>query len=359
MRVLIWSDSYIPLVGGGELFTLKTKEALDSAGFVTHLATVKNGRICRARDVTPIPILRVNGVPLASPSSLRSLIADFQPHGALLIGPSINNLTVAALLGRRPIVTHYLGDLSWNSIPGRILWPVYFRWLLPRSRHVLTISERVRESLIAHGVPASRVSSTKVGSDVPMMPDLELERENKIVFVGGLGRSHEYKRPDLLLRALPILSDKNVSVALIGGGDVGWLRALVQELSIEDRVRFLGVVDDEERARQIRSARALVLPSPTSQEGFGIVVLEAMRLGTPAVVGALAGASELVAATGFGETWRGTNETDLARAIDIVLSMPHKLLNLTFEKFAEISNDYTWDSVAARTVAVTTAAFAL
>ncbi|HZT11192.1 MAG TPA: glycosyltransferase family 4 protein [Candidatus Baltobacteraceae bacterium] len=358
MRVLIWSDSYIPLLGGGELFTLRTKQALDAAGFDTHLATVKNNRIRAACDVTTIPILRIKGVPLASPYSLQSLIARFQPHGALLIGPSINNVIVAALLGDRPIVTHYLGDLGWNSIAGRILWPAYFRWYLPRSRYVLTISDRVRESLIAQGVPASRVSSTKVGSDVPMVPDLELERENKIVFIGGLGRSHEYKRPDLLLRALPILSDKDVSVALIGGGDAGWLRALVQELSIEHRVRFLGVVDDEERARQIRSARVLVLPSPTSQEGFGIVVLEAMRLGTPAVVGALAGASELVAATGFGETWRGTNEADLARAIDLVLSMPHKSLQLAFEKFVAISNDYTWESVAARTVAVTSAAFA-
>ena len=359
MRILIWSDSYIPLVGGGELFTYETKRALDNGGYKTHLATVRNGVIQSAEDVTTIPILRVGGVPIASPPALHALLKRFQPEAILLIGPSVNNLTLALLSSRCiPIVVHYLADLSWRSPIGRLIHPAFFRWLLPASRKVLTISDRVQESLAAQGVPSEHIVCTRVGSDIPLM-EPSPQRDDAVVFIGGLGRSHEYKRPDLLISALPHLKDRSITVTFIGKGETEWLVDLARSLKVEGRVKFVGAVSDRDKTSILRRARALVLPSPTAKEGFGIVALEAMRLGTPVVVGRQAGASELVDATGFGRTWSGAAAKDLAKAVDYVLEIEPRVLFESFQRFANISAEYTWERVAQRTVAAANCAFGL
>jgi glycosyltransferase involved in cell wall biosynthesis len=61
----------------------------------------------------------------------------------------------------------------------------------------------------------------------------------------------------------------------------------------EDRIVFAGYVSDAERWAYLREARALLFPSHA--EGFGLPVLEAIRVGTPVVASDLAVIRELYA----------------------------------------------------------------
>jgi rhamnosyl/mannosyltransferase len=58
---------------------------------------------------------------------------------------------------------------------------------------------------------------------------------------------------------------------------------MVRRLGIGDRVHLAGEVTDEERLAWLHACAALVLPSTTRQEAFGIVQLEAMLCGRPVV----------------------------------------------------------------------------
>lgn len=59
------------------------------------------------------------------------------------------------------------------------------------------------------------------------------------------------------------------------------LEEQVVRLDLQDRVQFVGAVQQRELARYMGSARVLVLPS--SSEGLGRVLVEAMLCGTPAI----------------------------------------------------------------------------
>jgi len=103
------------------------------------------------------------------------------------------------------------------------------------------------------------------------------------VFLGvTVGRLVRRKALDLLLRAVAQPQNSSVYLALVGDGpELGSLRTLAAQLGLEERVLFLGRVD-EVRKWQILAVSDAYLSS-TMHEGFGMVYLEAMASGIPIV----------------------------------------------------------------------------
>ncbi len=98
-----------------------------------------------------------------------------------------------------------------------------------------------------------------------------------------LGRFDEPRKGmDVLLGALPGLVEAfpEIEILVVGRGDEDELREEVGELA--GHLRFLGQVDDAEKASAIRSADVYCAPN-TGGESFGIVLVEAMAAGTPVV----------------------------------------------------------------------------
>ncbi len=96
---------------------------------------------------------------------------------------------------------------------------------------------------------------------------------------------------DTLLHALTRLPENRPFFCLVGG--TGPLRGFLEEssrrLGLEDRVRFLGYVPEDELPLYYQVADVFVLPT-RSHEGFGLVSVKALASGTP-VVGTPAGAT--------------------------------------------------------------------
>ena len=104
-----------------------------------------------------------------------------------------------------------------------------------------------------------------------------------------LGRFDEPRKGiDILMRALPSIVEEfpDVQVLVVGGGNEAALRRRAGGLA--DRLRFLGMVDDETKARALASVDVYVAPN-LGGESFGIVLVEAMAAGAAVV------ASDLVA----------------------------------------------------------------
>lgn len=98
-----------------------------------------------------------------------------------------------------------------------------------------------------------------------------------------LGRFDEPRKGmDVLLGALPGLVEAlpDVEILVVGRGDEDELREKVGDLA--GHLRFLGQVDDAEKASALRSADVYCAPN-TGGESFGIVLVEAMAAGTAVV----------------------------------------------------------------------------
>jgi len=99
-----------------------------------------------------------------------------------------------------------------------------------------------------------------------------------------VGRFYRRKRVEVLLRAAAALCGRipELEVRIVGNGPCNdaW-RARARELKLEGVVTWLGDVSRAELAAEFNRAHLFCLPSV--QEGFGIVLLEAMAAGRPIV----------------------------------------------------------------------------
>lgn len=101
-----------------------------------------------------------------------------------------------------------------------------------------------------------------------------------------LSRLHYKKGCEFLLEAAALLRDRGVAcrVAFAGTGDEPYVRTLStmsEQLGLADRVHFLGQVRGVEKFSLYQNADLFVLP--TSQENFGLVLIESLACGTPVV----------------------------------------------------------------------------
>lgn len=137
-----------------------------------------------------------------------------------------------------------------------------------------------------------------------------------------LGRLAGYKGLPNLLNAIAQLP--NVNCWLVGdGSERRILEDEVARLKIQDRVRFAGAVNEEQKWRYLKTADVVVLPSTDKNEAFGMVILEAGHLGKPMVVTDIQGSGTAWVASQFGATIVATSDTSaLTAGIRQVLSMP-------------------------------------
>ena len=103
----------------------------------------------------------------------------------------------------------------------------------------------------------------------------------RLIFIGRLD---SYKRLDWLLQSLAALKEP-WQLAVLGDGP---RRQAFEDLNLsffgsQAPVRFHGRVDEASKLAQLASADLLVLPSDRCNEAFGIVQLEAMASGIPAL----------------------------------------------------------------------------
>ena len=99
-----------------------------------------------------------------------------------------------------------------------------------------------------------------------------------------LGRLHFKKGADLLLKAFEEIATNDDFLILAGPCEDEAHSRKLRELAegFEDQVLWTGMIDGDCKWGALRIAEALVLPS--HQENFGIVVAEALSVGTPVLI---------------------------------------------------------------------------
>ena len=116
-----------------------------------------------------------------------------------------------------------------------------------------------------------------------------------------VGQVSERKAQDVIIRALPRVLARHPDVTYVMAGLPTRrepLAALAAELGVADRVRFAGVVADEDLPATYNLADVFALVSRRTAtgdvEGYGIVVQEAALCGVPAVVSRDCGLTEAI-----------------------------------------------------------------
>lgn len=137
-----------------------------------------------------------------------------------------------------------------------------------------------------------------------------------LMTVARLRSTDSYKGVDVTIKALPEIAKSfpNVKYLVIGrGDDRPRLAELADHLGVAERVIFVGFVPTEDLAEHYQLADAYVMPS---QEGFGIVYLEALACGVPVLAGDADGSADPLQDGKLG--WRVPHRDSAAVAVACV-----------------------------------------
>ena len=168
--------------------------------------------------------------------------------------------------------------------------------------------------------------------------------------LGFLGRFTEPRKGfGILLPAFAALSATRPKVRLLVAGPGDTAEALSDvDPAVASRITFLGLVDEEHKARMLRSVDAYVAPN-TGGESFGMILTEAMAAGTPVVASDLEAFRKVLDDAGV--LFPVGDSAALAEALAAVLEDPGQREAMA-ERGRVVVAPYDWAEVSRRVLEV-------
>lgn len=248
--------------------------------------------------------------------------------------------------------------------------PAFKTWLAERlllgfasrkADRIIAISQNTKQDLRqVFNVPEEKIAVTLLGYDQSIYSshadgnDRAVMRERKLtpgylLFVGTL---EPRKNIELLVRAYASLSPElKHAHQLVIAGQKGWnfqpIFDAVLEFKLQNRVKFLGRVDDDSLPSLYRQARVFLFPS--HYEGFGLPPLEAMACGTPVIASNVSSLPEVVGKGGI--LLAPTDLTGFSSAMEDILTDEVLYQELRRKAVAQAAQ-FSWTKTAQATLAI-------
>lgn len=213
-------------------------------------------------------------------------------HPELYLSPGYN----APIRQTCPVVftIHDLNHLfvrENSSLLKRLYYDRILRPAVHRAAALFTVSEFSRQQILEwSGVSEHRVVTIQQGiaDEFRASGERYVTARPYILFVGN---HRPHKNLTRVFRSFAMTRLERDFDFLATGVPDERLRAILSELNISGRVRFLGKIPDNTLAAVYRGATALVLVS--LYEGFGLPILESMACGTPVLTSNVASMPEV------------------------------------------------------------------
>jgi len=308
-------------VGGAEVHVLTLAQRLVERG---HQVKV----ICpRGRPLTAE--LASRGIPLITPRTTGKLdpvtllrVARWLRRGHYDVMHT--HLSTASLLGNLagrlagvPVVSTVHGFNTATAFRG--------------CRHLIAVSQAVRDHLLEQGIPEERVRVVLNGIAIPQPPQAETVEELRrglqappgTLVLGTVARLRPEKGHRYLLEAVAELGTDSslppLRVLFVGDGtEREALASLAAQLGLADRVHFAGF--QREVPPYLAATDIFVLPS--LKEGLSLATLEAMALARPVVASRVGGTPEVVEHGRTGLLVEPSHAKELAGAIGKLARSP-------------------------------------
>lgn len=352
LRILFWSDTFYPLIGGAEILGAELLRALRGRGYDLVVVTGrKSASLPEYEKLWDIPIYRFPSVGVLQANDLgeialqRRYIAqlkrEFRPDIVHLFQFSVSAffdlLTNIDYPAPHLLTLH--GSVQSNQItPGTIR-----RHLIHSVDWITTCSEALLREV--HGqMPEVAVYSSAIRNCI-QMPALEPE---PLSFSPPrllcLGRVVPQKGFDVALAAFAQLVPRFPGIRLTIAGDgkeKPALEAMAHQLGVANSVEFPGWVQPEDVPALINACTLVVMPSRI--EPFGIVALQAAQMARPIVVTRVGGLPEVVVDSETGMLIESGDVEALVANITFLLNHPDDAARMGQSARRRVQEDFCWN----------------
>jgi len=221
-------------------------------------------------------------------------------------------------------------------------WTAYS---VKNAKKILTISNSSKNDIIKeYNVASSKVIVTHLGikefnslsPNIYTMKNLRTKHDLSEKFILFVGTLHAQKE-----------SSEDLQLVIVG--KKGWLFEEIldtpKRLGIEDKVRFLDNINDDELNTLYHNAFCFVLPS--LYEGFGLPILEAMQAGCPVIT---SNVSSLPEAAGDACLYVDPENVDDIKEKILKVLGDKKLRQVLIEKGKKQVKKFSWEKTARETL---------
>jgi glycosyltransferase involved in cell wall biosynthesis len=223
-----------------------------------------------------------------------------------------------------------------------------------RADGVIAVSEPVRQWAIDRlGLSADRVRTIQHGVDIePDMGGRGSRSDSENCFrIGSIGRYEERKGHETLILAMVTVLKRFPTAQLKIAGHDPWghgevLRKLIVDLNLEEHVQLMGFMTDKERF----FSDIEVFAFASRAEGFGIVVLEAMQAGVPAIVSNISPLNEIVCPGVSGLVAERENPRSFANAIISLFENREYMKRIAAEGRRRVATEFSKERMVEKTV---------
>jgi glycosyltransferase involved in cell wall biosynthesis len=310
---------------GGQDQALLLLRGLQARGHAPELITIRDSLLAqRAKEAG----ISTHGVSsswrrLDAARTVRSLVAKDlvdvvhanEPHALTAAWLARAHRSVPMIVSRRvelPLSSDFLSQARYRA-----------------TRRVVAVSDFVKQSVLASGLPPNLIEVIFVGVEVPKrisQADRDAARQRfaippESICLGNIAALVPEKGHVLLLRALAELRPKFPPCVLLLAGEgreKANLQALVRQLGLEKIVRFAGFIPDVESVY----AATDIFVFPSHQEPLAVAMLSAMAYSLPLVAFARGGNPEAVEDSKNALLVNGLDASALAAAIARLISNP-------------------------------------
>lgn len=348
MRVLFWSSTFWPSIGGVQTLAARLLPALEERGYHCIVVTTQSG--CDQHDVTHYKGIAIHRFPFwQSMVDVDRLALVRQQVGALkrAFAPDLIHINGVA---RGDFFYHLTSHV--HTAP--VLVALHNVWL-PEAGMIVERTLRNANWIVACSeatldegrrlVPEIRPRSSVIHNalEIPPLQPAPLSLNPPRLLC--LGRLVEDKGFDMALSAFASLVDRFPYVRLTIAGDGPARVSLEQQalrLGILDAVQFSGWVDPEKIPELVNAASVVVVPSRW-QEPFGLVALEAALMARPVVATRVGGLPEVVVHGQTGLLVEPENLRALTEAIAFLLERPRTAKEMGQTGRRRALEHFRWD----------------
>lgn len=360
LRILLTPVRFYPHVGGVEKYALGLSVELVRLGDCVTVICANEPK-SEIKNLNGIIIKRIPFLGKVANTNITPTLffeifkEKFDILNTYLPTPWSMDISVfVAKLKRKKVVVTYCNDVVGSTKPASLIAHIY-------NKTLLKLSLRLADQIIVIQPDYAQYSNhlhKYLKKILFIPPGLKtnnyrntgvMRKENTIFFLSVLDKYHKYKGLDVLLEAVSIVKSQIPSIHLIVGGSgelVEHYREAALSLGIAENISFIGHVPDRELLDLYSSSSTFVLPSCGHEEGFGIVLLEAMACGTPVISTKIVGLARDIEQSESGIIVEPNNSHVLAESISHILLNKNIANSMGHNGRKLIEKKYSWDDVA-------------
>ncbi len=382
-RILIFSLTYEPFIGGAELAVKHITDRFDPHEWEFDLVTLRfDRRLPKRKRIGNVNVIRVGfsfrgatirdtfkfplslnkyWFPFASAvrafflhrkhryDAVWSIMANYAGFGALFFKRMHTHVPLVLTLQEGDPIEHIIRRVGW-------LRPI-FQKIFTRADRVQAISKFLAEFAEGMGVPSERINVVPNGVDrekfrapgkLPRrtlhLKDFKIAKDDTVLITTS--RLVEKNAVDIIIASLRFLPP-SVKLLIAGTGPLEeQLKLKTTNYQLETRVRFLGHIDHDELPKYLEGADIYVRPSRS--EGLGSSFLEAMAAGVPIIATPVGGIPDFLTDGETGLFCDVDNPESLAEKVALLANdrVMYKRISQSAQQL--IAERYDWDVIQGR-----------